>query len=434
MRSDKTAIVWFTTDLRLQDNETLIKACEAYKMVLPVFIFQPYWFQVTTFGTQKLGAKRLAFLKECLFDLKKNLKLIGGDLLIQFGRPEYVLYELAKKYNVEKVFVKKEVPFEELQIQKTVTDQLMKINVELEVFSTSTLFHPDDLPFSIKDIPEVFTNFRKKVEKESTIRSCYSAPDTITLPPSLPADQWPPDTIMSLIDQLQIHAHTSFPFKGGETEAKNRLNFYFHESKLVSGYKDTRNGMAGVNYSSKFSPWLALGCMSPRLIYHELKQFEQQHGSNDSTYWLFFELMWRDYFRFLMKKNSYGYFLKHGIKPELKHAEEHQAHVFEKWKNGNTGTPIIDAAMNELNKTGFMSNRARQLVASYLVNDLRSDWRYGAAYFEEMLIDYDVCSNWGNWAYLAGVGNDPRGKRYFDINKQTEAYDKNAIYRNLWLN
>lgn len=434
MKSEKTAIVWFTTDLRLKDNETLKKACDAYKTVLPVFIFQPYWFQLTPFGTRKTGVFRYAFIKEAVLDLKKSLKELGGDLLIQFGRPEYVLYELVKTFKAEKVFVKKEVAHEELQIQKSVSEQLIKHQAELEVFSTSTLFHPNDLPFSIKNIPEVFTTFRKKVEKESGIRLCFPAPESISLPSSVPLDQWPPEELMPETHNLNIPAHTSFPFKGGETEADKRLNYYFHESKLISYYKETRNGMAGIDYSSKFSPWLAMGCISPRSIYHELKKFEQQNGSNDSTYWLFFELMWRDYFRFLMKKNSYAYFLKQGIKPEFKHAEDHKPELFEKWKCGDTGMQVIDAAMKELKQTGFMSNRARQLVASYLVNDLKSDWRYGAAHFEEMLIDYDVCSNWGNWAYLAGVGNDPRGKRFFDINKQTEVYDKDAVYRNLWLN
>ena len=103
------------------------------------------------------------------------------------------------------------------------------------------------------------------------------------------------------------------------------------------------------------------------------------------------------------------------------------------WINGETGVDFIDANMLELKLTGFMSNRGRQNVASYLVNDLKLDWRYGAAYFEQQLIDYDPCSNWGNWAYVAGVGNDPRGNRYFNIEKQATDYDLDKSYRNLWL-
>lgn len=433
MKSDKTAIVWFTSDLRSFDNEVLWKACNSYKQVLPVFIFQPHWFNVTSFGTRKIGTFRLKFLQESVLDLKNSLQSKGSDLLIQYGRPEYVLYELARKVNAEKVYVKKEVASEELQIQKVVAEQLMRLKADLEVYSTSTLFHPEDLPFSISHIPEVFTVFRKKTEKETPVRTLFKVPDSITLPPDSFADQWPPDELWQEVKSLKTHQQSSFPFPGGETEALKRLQFYFHDSNLVNSYKETRNGLLGTEYSSKFSPWLAMGSLSPRFVYHELKMYEQKHGANDSTYWLFFELMWRDYFRFLMKKNSYAYFLKQGIRPYQRVAEEHQPEAFEKWKNGFTGEPLIDAAMRELNQTGFMSNRARQLVASYLVNDLKSDWRYGAAYFEDKLIDYDVCSNWGNWAYLAGVGNDPRGKRYFDIRKQSETYDKDAAFRNLWL-
>jgi deoxyribodipyrimidine photo-lyase len=431
MRSDKTVIVWFTTDLRLHDNEVLYKACLNYKSVLPVFIFQPYWFSQTEFGTQKTGVFRKKFLKESVLNLKTNLQKAGGDLLIQYGRPDYVLHELVKRFGVEKVYAKKEVAYEELQVQKLVSEQLYRSNAELEVFSTSTMFHPSDLPFSIKDIPDMFTTFRKKVEKETIVRAVLPAPNAIDLPANLPNDHWPPDELMPA-DPLN-ESLFSFVFKGGEDHALKRLKYYFFESKRVSNYKQTRNGMVGSDYSSRFSAWLALGCLSPRFIYHQIKVYEGMHGENESTYWLFFELMWRDYFRFLMKKNAHAYFLKQGIKPQLKLAEDHQPELYERWRNGNTGEPIIDAAMHELNSTGFMSNRARQLVASFLVNDLKTDWRYGAAYFEEMLIDYDVCSNWGNWAYLAGVGNDPRGKRYFDLKKQADMYDKDSVYRNLWL-
>ena len=136
----------------------------------------------------------------------------------------------------------------------------------------------------------------------------------------------------------------------------------------------------------------------------------------------------------MMKKHNQEFFLQFGIKGENSHLHHHQSVAFEKWKNGETGNRFIDANMLELKLTGFMSNRGRQNVASYLHHDLQSDWRYGAAYFEEQLIDYNVCSNWGNWAYLAGVGNDPRGNRKFDTEKQAKEYDGNEVYRNYWLN
>ena len=192
--------------------------------------------------------------------------------------------------------------------------------------------------------------------------------------------------------------------------------------------------MIGADYSSKFSAWLAMGCISPRFIYQELKKYEHQFGANDSTYWLVFELLWRDYFRFMMKKHKVKLFQKAGIQNKESSEINSNTNQLQKWIEGKTGVDFVDANMLELKHTGFMSNRGRQNVASYLCNDLKLDWRLGAAYFEQQLIDYDVCSNWGNWAYLAGVGNDPRGNRYFNIEKQASDYDKNGDYRNLWLN
>lgn len=191
--------------------------------------------------------------------------------------------------------------------------------------------------------------------------------------------------------------------------------------------------MIGADYSSKFSAWLALGCISPRFIFRELQQYEKEFGANDSTYWLVFELLWRDYFRFMMKKHHAKLFKQDGFKSTKMKLFAEGIQKLQDWIDGNTGIDFVDANMIELKLTGFMSNRGRQNVASYLCNDLKLDWRLGAAYFEQQLIDYDVCSNWGNWAYLAGVGNDSRENRYFNIEKQASVYDKNREYRNLWL-
>jgi deoxyribodipyrimidine photo-lyase len=126
--------------------------------------------------------------------------------------------------------------------------------------------------------------------------------------------------------------------------------------------------------------------------------------------------------------------MPNGIKDDESKTYKHYPALFEKWINGQTGNDFIDANMLELKLSGFMSNRGRQNVASYLCHNLKLDWRYGASYFEQQLIDYDVCSNWGNWAYIAGVGNDPRENRVFNIEKQANDYDKNKLFRNLWLN
>ncbi|MEO0854972.1 MAG: DASH family cryptochrome, partial [Cyanobacteria bacterium J06648_11] len=221
-------------------------------------------------------------------------------------------------------------------------------------------------------------------------------------------------------------------FKGGETAGKERLQQYFWERDCLKAYKQTRNGMKGADYSSKFSAWLALGCLSPRYIDAEVIRYEDARVRNDSTYWLIFELLWRDYFRFICAKHGDRVFYPsglQGISIPWKQDDER----FELWRTGNTGFPLVDANMRELLQTGFMSNRGRQNVASFLTKNLGIDWRMGAEWFESQLVDYDVCSNYGNWNYTAGVGNDARGFRYFNILKQSKDYDPQGEYVKHWL-
>jgi deoxyribodipyrimidine photo-lyase len=409
----------------------LVKAIEQSDEIIPVYCFDESHFKTTEFGFQKTGNFRTQFLLESLQDLDKNLRAIGSGLLIVRGKPEYELFKVAQKYNAQKLFAKKEVAYEEKQTEERVEKELWKLKCEIKTFSTSTLYHAQDLPFSIKDIPDVFTNFRKRIEKESSIREIFPAPLTIKSPAI-------PELLLPRLEQLglipgKIDSRAAITFKGGETEGYQRLHYYFEQTKAISNYKETRNEMMGADYSSKFSAWLALGCLSPREIYVELKKYEEQFGANESTYWLIFELLWRDYFRFMMKKHRHQFFLQTGIKSDELIVNSHNEELLYKWINSQTGNDFIDSNMLELKLTGYMSNRGRQNVASYLCNDLKLDWRYAAAYFEQQLIDYDVCSNWGNWAYLAGVGNDPRGKRYFNIEKQANEYDSKKTYRNLWL-
>jgi deoxyribodipyrimidine photo-lyase len=427
----RTSIVWFKTDLRLHDNETLIKAIAQSDKIIPVYCFDESYLVTTEFGFKKTGSFRAQFLFESLIDLDNNLRAIGSGLLIVNGKPEVEITKIVQEYKATKVFAKREVSYEEKKTEARVQEELFKLKCKLKTFSTSTLYHAEDLPFSIKDIPDVFAIFRRKTEKDALIRVSFEEPNELKSP-EIKTLKLP--TLEELgIDCKAIDSRAVIKFKGGETEALKRLKHYFYQTKCISHYKETRNGMVGADYSSKFSAWLALGCISPRFIHDELKKYEKQFGANESTYWMVFELLWRDYFRFMMKKYNTKFFQQAGIQNKGIAVNKYNASQLQDWINGETGIDFVDANMIELKLTGFMSNRGRQNVASYLCNDLKLDWRFGAAYFEQQLIDYDVCSNWGNWAYLAGVGNDPRGNRYFNIEKQASDYDKDKKYRNLWL-
>ena len=426
-----TAIVWFKTDLRTEDNETLVKAISQSEQIIPVYCFDDSHFETTPYGFKKSGSFRAQFLLESLQDLDATLRALGSGLLIVKGRPEIEIPKIVKTHKVQKVFAKREVAFEEKRTENLVQNELFKLRCELETLSTSTLYHAEDLPFSVKNIPDVFTNFRKKTEQDAKIRKPFGKPTQINSP-EIPIFQLP--TLEALdLKRIKIDSRAAIQFEGGETEAIQRLNHYFYDTKCLSKYKETRNGMVGADYSSKFSAWLAMGCISPRFIYSEVKKYEKEFGANDSTYWLIFELLWRDFFRFMFKKHQTKFFLYAGIKSDKVNSKSLNEKLFSQWINGNTQSDFINANILELKLTGFMSNRGRQNAASYFCNELNMDWRLGASYFEEYLIDYDVCSNWGNWAYLAGVGNDPRGHRYFNIEKQAQDYDKSSNFRNLWL-
>ena len=427
----KRALVWFKTDLRLSDNETFVKALNWADEVIPVFVIEEEMLIENELGFTRMGHFRYRFLLESLSALDLKLKAKGAGLLVLKGDAIIEIPKIALKYNVQKVFTKKEIATEEIKSIQEVERELWKSKILLEQFSTSVLHQATSLPFTIKDCPDVFTVFRKKVEKESTVLEEFLTPEKIASPAIIDAQILIKEELRKI--RINTDERSVLNFKGGEAEAFKRLNYYLFESNCIQSYKETRNGLVGSDYSSKFSPFLALGCISPRSIYHAIKRFEKEVAENESTYWLVFELLWRDFFRYVMKKHKAKVFQLNGFsKQKVYTLTDKNLDLFSKWMSGSTGNLFVDANMKELQLTGFMSNRGRQNVASYLIHDMKIDWRLGAAYFESQLIDYDVSSNWGNWAYIAGVGNDPKNGRKFDVNQQANFYDKDKVYQNLW--
>ena len=431
----KRAIVWFRQDLRLHDNEALIDALKHVDEVIPVFIFDPRVFEdKTRFGFRKTGKYRTRFIIESVIDLRNSLKQLGSDLVVRVGKPEDILFEMARHVKSSWVFCNRERTQEEVDVQDALEKKLWSIGQEMRYSRGKMLYYTADLPFPVTHTPDGFTPFRKELERYIPIREPLPRPEGPFAPLTVAVE---PGTIPGLEDfdytPFDYDQRSVLPFKGGETEALKRLHYYLWESEHIKTYKNTRNDLVGGDYSSKFSPWLAQGCLSPKTIYAELKRFEQERGKNKSTYWLFLELMWRDFFRFMGKKHGNKIFQKGGIKgtPDPEWKSDHQ--LLQTWVDGRTGVPFIDANMREIANTGFMSNRGRQNVASFLINDLRVNWQMGAEYFESVLIDYDPCSNYGNWIYLAGVGNDLRDDRYFNIISQAKRYDPKGDYVKLWL-
>lgn len=414
-----TVIYWFRNDLRLADNPALRHACQTAGRLVPVYCHAPE--QTTQWGFTRVGRHRRQFLAEGLTDLATQLDARGSALVQLYGDPVGSLATLAQQTGACQIVCETiAAPEEAAEITA-----LRATGLDVDCHWQSTLLDPDSLPFTSDGLPDVFTTFRQAVEKAGIApHPPLPAP---TLIPPLPAGLYPapvPPIAPSTPDP-----RSAFPFAGGATAAGGHLAQYLRR-KLPHTYKATRNRLAGIDDSSKFSPWLASGALSARQIMARLKAFEAEHGANEGSYWLWFELLWRDYFRLLHRK--YGRHLYRASGLSGHHTPAHDPNTFARWREGETGEALIDAGMRELAATGYLSNRMRQIVASYLIHDCACDWRAGAAWFEAQLVDYDVCSNHANWLYIAGHGTDPRGGRRFNPDKQTREYDTDGRYRALW--
>jgi deoxyribodipyrimidine photo-lyase len=431
---NKRVIVWFRNDLRVHDNEALVDALETAEMVFPVYIFDERTFGgKTKYGFRKTDIFRTQFIIESIKDLRANLQNLGSNLIVRVGKPEDIITELAQELKTSWVFCNRERTHEELNVQDTMERNLWTIGQELRYSRGKMLYYTADLPFPITHTPDVFTQYKKEVEKIVPVRPPLCTPLTVhTELGNLEAGPIPnlEDFGYGSEDQKRLKGQI---LQGGETNGLNRLKDYIWTYDQIAQYKDTRNEMIGLDYSSKFSSYLSTGCLSPKLIYEEIKKYEKTRKKNDSTYHLVFELLWRDFFRLMGKKHGNTLFKKGGIKREKRHDLKDDMSLFKIWAEARTGIPFIDAAMREIKATGYMSNRARQNVASFLVNDLHINWQIGAEYFESLLIDYDPCSNWGNWNYIAGVGNDPRENRHFNIILQARRYDPDGAFVKHWI-
>lgn len=428
-------LLWFRQDLRLHDNEALRDGVLDVEELIPVYVFDERLYETTTrYGFRKTDVFRANFVLESVFDLRESLRVRGSDLIIKYGKPEEILFELARELKTSYTFCNRERTQEELEVQDALENNLWTIGQEVRYSRGKMLYYTADLPFPVTHTPDKFTTFRKETEKIVPVREPLDS-QSLTLKP-LPTDVELGNipTLAELgYNQEDIRKLENSKIKGGETAALTRLKHYVWDNDLIASYKETRNEMLGLDFSSKLSLYLAHGCISPKKIFHEVKRYESMRQKNDSTYWLVFELMWRDFFRLMGKKHGNNIFKRAGTKLSERTDLEDNMDMFKFWAEGRTGIPLIDANMIELNSTGYMSNRGRQNVASFLINDLKINWQIGAEYFESLLIDYDPCSNYGNWNYVAGVGSDPRENRYFNTVLQAKKYDPEGKYVQAWI-
>ena len=406
-------LYWFTDDLRIADNPALIAAASDTNLTC-VYCMDDAYFRTDRFGNQPIGKHRWRFLCESLRHLDDELLALGQTVNILRGDPNAAVATLLKAGRFDRVIRAKQHtyrgpdPWDRLQTDFP--------DIRFDEFDVSTLFSCKDLNFE-HAFPNTFSQFKKAVGT-LTYRNFLPSPDRL------------PTSLIELENnQLEISGP---PGKrtGGATAADLHITAYFG-SKAASTYKDTRNNLSGKDSSTGFSPWLANGSLSPLQALKQLRHYEATYGANNSTGWILFELLWREFFRWYAEYHGDKLYAFEGV-IDQRPLTAFYGERFTKWRTGQTPWRIVNACMNELNATGYLSNRGRQIAASCLVNELALDWRCGAQYFEEMLVDYDPCSNFGNWQYIAGVGADPQGGRHFNLEKQAEIWDNDHAYRDQW--
>lgn len=411
---NKKILVWFRNDLRLHDNEMLVEAIAKSDSILPVYFFDPRYFDDTRFGTAKTGIFRAEFLRGSLKSLRTAFRKMGGDILFVQGRPEDHLKELVERFEIAEVYHHREVAPEETLISDNVEDLLWTLKVNLRHFIGHTLYNKEDLPFPIKDIPDVFSQFKKKTERDAIVKSCFSSPESIAF---VENEEW--GEVPSL-EELGFVLNGNENFngypEGGEEAGLVHLKSLFAAGSAIY-LKNTKSNIDKAGFSSQLSAWLALGCLSPRMVYWQVKEAESKFGTNIHFNQILLGLLWRDYFRFMFKKHGIAFFQEEKLENEVLYAAV-GGDALDNWKLGKTGNFVVDKYMFDLNTTGFIPHIGRQLVATYLIHIQRVHWTCGAAYFEEKLIDYAAASNWGNWASVAGLTKDAKSKNGIDLNKQ----------------
>jgi deoxyribodipyrimidine photo-lyase len=401
-----SVIWWIRRDLRLTDNLALHASLEAGS-VIPVFILDPAF--------AKTSSRRTNFLYAGLNALDQDLKKRGSYLVIRSGKPVDVLQKLWDETKAETIFAEEDfTPYtrsRDAQISKVLPLQLIGGQT---IHHPHTVLKPDGKPYTI------YTPYSKRWKAHLTSINVVAAPGKMDTPAGIQSESLPQ------------FSNTPF-FPAGEEEALVRLEEFLH--KKIYSYAHDRNRM-DLDGTSSLSPYLRFGMLGLRQAVSAAQQAMSEAGSVESKrnaeIWLN-ELIWREFYIQILyhfPHVSKGSFNASLAKIPWRNNEEE----FEQWKSGKTGVPIVDAAMRQLRETGWMHNRARMIVASFLVKDLLIDWRWGEAWFMENLLDGDPAANNGGWQWTAGTGTDAAPYfRIFNPVLQSEKFDPNGDYIRKWV-
>ncbi len=404
MTKSNITIFWFRRDLRLSDNAALWHALKSGLPVLPIFIFDKNILD----QLQNKKDARVLFIHQTIAKLKEELEALSSSLLVFYGEPLEIFQKLLVRYKMKTVFANRDYePYAQSRDQE-IYEMLKLCNVDFKGAKDHVIFEKNEITKDDKKPYTIFTPYANKWK--STINQFYLKP--------YPTQKYFKNFLQCTAFSLPTLAEIGFEdFKFAHFPDK-KINL-----KIIKQYSQNRNFPA-LNGTTHLSLHLRFGTVS-------IRQLAKIALENDEQ-WLN-ELIWRDFYQMII------FHFPHSAKKSFKPAYDKiiwrkSNEDFQKWCNGKTGYPIVDAGMRQLNETGFMHNRVRMIVASFLAKHLLLDWRLGEKYFAEKLLDYDLASNVGGWQWAVGSGCDAAPYfRIFSPASQTEKFDAQHEYIKKWV-
>jgi deoxyribodipyrimidine photo-lyase len=413
-----TALWWIRRDLRLADNQALASAMAHGDQVLPVFVLDP-----ALLSSSYVGQKRLAFLYGGLRSLDQDLRSRGSQLVIRQGDPVQVLSELSTESEANAIFAEEDVsPYARRRDSQVTQNLPLHLTPGLSVHAPGSVLKDDGTPYT------VFTPFSRKWQSlpQPVAADLLPAPQHIATASGVQSLDIPDDPRLP----------EDVPFPPGEAEAQRRLQaFVSGDDAPIKRYREDRN-RPDLDGTSRLSPYLRFGMLSPRQAVVAAQEARRAAQTSDACYgsetWLS-ELIWREFYIAIL--HHFPHVRQRSFRPDLEDIPwENDQEAFEAWCQGRTGYPIVDAAMHQLATTGWMHNRARMIVASFLVKDLLIDWRWGERWFMQHLVDGDPAANNGGWQWTAGTGTDAAPYfRIFNPVSQGKKFDPEGAYVRRWV-
>ncbi|MCA9954250.1 MAG: deoxyribodipyrimidine photo-lyase [Anaerolineales bacterium] len=411
-----TAVWWIRRDLRLTDNQALAAAQRSARQIIPLFIIDPF-FEKSSY----VGDKRRAFLWAGLRQLDADLRERGSRLIVRHGKPGDVLATVLQESGAEAIFAEEDFTQYARRRDRQIAESLpLTLTAGVVVHPPGTVLKQDGDPYT------VFTPFKKNAWLQRPLprtADMIPAPKKLETPDDLKSDALPETPTLP----------EDVPFVPGEAEGQRRLAAFAQDG--IVRYAEERD-MVAVDGTSQLSPYLRFGMVSARqavvTAVNAMQQANSKEARKGAETWLS-ELIWREFYVHILY--HFPHVLKSSFRQEYNEIPwRNREDEFAAWGNGRTGYPIVDAAMRQLNTTGWMHNRARMIVASFLVKDLLINWQWGEKYFMQQLVDGDPAANNGGWQWTAGTGTDAAPYfRIFNPTSQSKKFDSDGRYIRHWV-